>query len=339
MKRFSFVAAIAVGTLVCNVSTRADVQKSLDLIRDFASSLCGSVETKGKAEAWDTSAEAKASLNGVVKKLADLGATAATKYTHSSYEGLLQTDIGKIIEKQGDCRLEVFRELKDKLLPGAPIQSTTTEMSASNARNGSSEETHSASRLVLGGFGRSIDALQSQGIDFKIRKEQSTNGKFVTYTQSIYGRQFEVTQNLDSAGNTGLALAKSTLVQSTKRKDLIGETMSTAGDSDNAIYNLCSQDSLDRYLKLFTKDYGLPNDVKEWARTEHESDDSSSRKAYEGGASWRFTDNSRLVLRIRELSTFKDDGNYERWGHSCSVQICAVPIGQAACFTVPGLAL
>lgn len=95
-------------------------KQALDVISQFANSLCDSVKDHGKTEAWEVSSDAKAQLDGVVKKIADLGVGAAAKYTTSEYQGVLQSDLGKLLNDQTNCRLSVFKDLKDKLLPSAP---------------------------------------------------------------------------------------------------------------------------------------------------------------------------------------------------------------------------
>jgi hypothetical protein len=97
----------------------AKEKQALDLISSFAKDLCDSVKANGKAEVWDVSGVAKAQLNGVVTKIANLGVGAAAKYTSSEYQGVLQSDLGKVLGNQTDCRLSVFKDLKDRLLPSA----------------------------------------------------------------------------------------------------------------------------------------------------------------------------------------------------------------------------
>jgi hypothetical protein len=105
----------------------AKQKQALDVINEFALSLCDSVQANGKSEAWEVSGDAKARLNGVVKKVADLGITSAVKYTSSEYQGVLQSDLGKVLDNQTNCRLAVFKDLKEKLLPGsAPSKPSAT---------------------------------------------------------------------------------------------------------------------------------------------------------------------------------------------------------------------
>ena len=101
-------------------------RKALEIIATFAEQLCGTVGTSGKATEWSGSADAKADVSQLVKKVADLGFEAAAKYASSTYEGVLQKDLTGVLATQKDCKLRVFSELKDKLLPasdnGKPTQ-------------------------------------------------------------------------------------------------------------------------------------------------------------------------------------------------------------------------
>ena len=71
----------------------------------------------GTSSSLALSGEAKAELTGVVKKLADLGIEGAAKYNSADYSGPLQSDLTELLRTSANCKLEVFNELKDKLIP------------------------------------------------------------------------------------------------------------------------------------------------------------------------------------------------------------------------------
>lgn len=91
-------------------------QRALDMIRDFAEGLCDTVQTKGNSQYISLSGTAKTELRGVIKKVADLGIQGAAKYQSADYEGVLQADLAKLLSNQTTCKLEVWRDLKDKLI-------------------------------------------------------------------------------------------------------------------------------------------------------------------------------------------------------------------------------
>ncbi len=116
---------IAISTLYAfSTSAQVDLetnQKALNMIRDFATNLCDSIRAQGHTQNVDLSGKAKAELKGVVKKVADLGIEGAAKYQSSDYEGVLQADLAKLLSNQANCKLEVWRDLKDKLISSSVV--------------------------------------------------------------------------------------------------------------------------------------------------------------------------------------------------------------------------
>lgn len=94
-----------------------DAQKeALAVIADFADRLCKDIPLEGSGENVELSIQAKAELDGLIKKLAKLGAAGAGKYQKTEYQGLLQSDLAAVLRDSTECKLEVFRALKDELL-------------------------------------------------------------------------------------------------------------------------------------------------------------------------------------------------------------------------------
>lgn len=91
--------------------------KALDMIADFADRLCNSVPTEGTSQNLELSGQAKAELTGVLKAVSDLGIEGAAKYQKSTYQGVLQRDLASLLKNSANCRLEVWKDLKDRLLP------------------------------------------------------------------------------------------------------------------------------------------------------------------------------------------------------------------------------
>ena len=91
-------------------------QQALDMIAVFAEKLCKDIPLTGGGRSLELSGKAKAELSGIIKKIANLGVEGAAKYQTSEYRGLLQKDLAKAIKESTNCRLEVWKDLKDKLL-------------------------------------------------------------------------------------------------------------------------------------------------------------------------------------------------------------------------------
>jgi hypothetical protein len=125
-------------------------QEALDYILKYAKDLCDEVKAHGKTETWDVSTDAKAKLAGVVKKVAELGGEAAVKYQSHEYEGLLQTEVGKHLSEQSNCRLTVFKQLKDTLLP---IQAPPTAPKSSPTGTSPNDPVEALRKGLLSGAG------------------------------------------------------------------------------------------------------------------------------------------------------------------------------------------
>lgn len=97
----------------------ATTQQALTLIAEFAERLCQSPELRGATQGVDLSGKAKAELSGIINKIAKLGLEGAAKYQTNQYQGLLQKDLANALKDSTNCRLKVWEDLKDKLIPPA----------------------------------------------------------------------------------------------------------------------------------------------------------------------------------------------------------------------------
>lgn len=112
----------------------ADVTaRSLSIIGDFADRLCQTVPLTTASNTIELSGTAKAEIQGLIKKLADLGVSAAAKYQTVSSRNVLQVDLAKVLNESRECRMQVWRDLKgtfkiSSLIPtGNFTQPNTTE--------------------------------------------------------------------------------------------------------------------------------------------------------------------------------------------------------------------
>jgi hypothetical protein len=108
-----------------------DNQKALNMIADFSDRLCKDIPLQGHGDNLDLSGSAKAELNGIIKKLANLGVDGAIKYQNTDYEGLLQKDLVSALKDSTNCRLQIWNDLKDKL-----VSSSAPNIDSSKARFG-----------------------------------------------------------------------------------------------------------------------------------------------------------------------------------------------------------
>jgi hypothetical protein len=116
-KLVSLALVLLIGSAHAQISPQQ--KEALKEIRDFARELCTSVGAVGKTSEWKASAEAKAQVAGVVKKVADLGFKAAAEIGEKKFEGVLQSDLASVLSRDSDCRYKVFEKLEAKLLSSA----------------------------------------------------------------------------------------------------------------------------------------------------------------------------------------------------------------------------
>ncbi len=128
------IAALFPGVVADAADSMQQQREALNLISDFAEQLCKDVPLRGADTTATLSGEAKAELDGLLKRIANLNVGAAAEYQKQDYEGLLQKDLVKALETSTKCRLQVWNDLKGRLLfdqapvmaPGTPAEQTGT---------------------------------------------------------------------------------------------------------------------------------------------------------------------------------------------------------------------
>ncbi|WP_286758503.1 hypothetical protein [Ralstonia sp. RL] len=108
-------------------------QKALNIISDFADKLCKDVPLKHEASKIELTTTAKAELKGVARKVAGLGFDGAAKYTDSKESGFLEQDLANVVAGNRDCRLQVWNDLKGKLI-SRPLPSTPSTKQKSTTK-------------------------------------------------------------------------------------------------------------------------------------------------------------------------------------------------------------
>jgi len=105
-------------------------QKALNIISKFANDICTKIPLEGHGTEINLSGQAKAELNGILKRIADLGIEGSGDYKDAEYQGIIQNELAEAIKNADTCRFNVFKELKDKLVPSTVstqrIQEPTT---------------------------------------------------------------------------------------------------------------------------------------------------------------------------------------------------------------------
>lgn len=93
----------------------------LNIINDFAESYCNLFSMGGSINEITASASARVELDNLFKKLADAGMTVDVKYKSSKYKGLLQSDLGNALHDKNSCKMLIWKDLRDRLLPSSVV--------------------------------------------------------------------------------------------------------------------------------------------------------------------------------------------------------------------------
>lgn len=93
-----------------------DQQRVLNMIAELADRLCKDIPLQGSGENLELSEGAKAELNQLISDIIDLKIKEASKLQSNEYKGILQKDLVAALKNSTDCKLQVFKDLSEKLL-------------------------------------------------------------------------------------------------------------------------------------------------------------------------------------------------------------------------------
>jgi hypothetical protein len=92
-------------------------QRALDEVIAATGRICTTVPLEENNKRITLTGDAKAELNGLVKKIAELGIHGAATYETNEGRGVLQAQLADAIKSGDNCRLSVLKELK-AMIPG-----------------------------------------------------------------------------------------------------------------------------------------------------------------------------------------------------------------------------
>ena len=110
----SFLAILVQTSLAISLQEQ---EKALHMIADFAERFCKDIPLEGYGKNIELTGKAKAELNGIINKLVNIGVEGAAKYQDQKYKGVLQKDLVNALKDSTNCRLIIWNDLKDRLLP------------------------------------------------------------------------------------------------------------------------------------------------------------------------------------------------------------------------------
>ncbi len=128
-QRKGIILSFIIIPLVFMSESNADLdnqKEALDVIANFADRICNDIPIIGGAGNIELSGEARLELNKLLKNIVGLGIEGGAKYQRAEYNNVLQKDLAGLLIEGGKCKLDVFRELKDKLLISTTTKSSGT---------------------------------------------------------------------------------------------------------------------------------------------------------------------------------------------------------------------
>lgn len=111
-----------------------NLEASNEIMR-LADSLCETVEQSGESERLQISGAAKAEVEGLFKRLAEIGVEGVVASDAESYVGVVQAELGDQLIDVRNCKMTVFLSLKDALI----VQTPTAQKPADDAAPGALE--------------------------------------------------------------------------------------------------------------------------------------------------------------------------------------------------------
>jgi hypothetical protein len=106
---------------VVGANTIEEQKVALNIIADFADRLCVTVPLeRGQTGSLELSGSGKAELNNLVNRIVSLGVEGAAKYQAEEWKGVLQKDLPGLIKDNINCKIEVWKDLKDRLIVSMP---------------------------------------------------------------------------------------------------------------------------------------------------------------------------------------------------------------------------
>jgi hypothetical protein len=118
--KFAIAAAILSCGLAASRAHADDTAQILAEISDTADRLCGYVAESGHTSSTQVTGQITAELNGLAKKLADLGIRGTGTLSSTEFEGVLQPELREALNDLRGCKLHVFDSLRKLIVDALP---------------------------------------------------------------------------------------------------------------------------------------------------------------------------------------------------------------------------
>jgi hypothetical protein len=190
------LSGIGIGMLLLmggiNFSTRTiafadtfeDQEKKINLILVAADGICNVIDTTGNSESEQVKGEVKAQLSGLAAKFADAGISGSGTLESEHFRNVFQQDLPSVLKNNTDCRLEVFRTLKDSLRsssdapsPVSPVEKNRQQQENNRGANFAGEWVDVRDRefiLHIVQSGRDLDITGSMNTSLTVEDDGAT---------------------------------------------------------------------------------------------------------------------------------------------------------------------
>lgn len=96
--------------------------------------ICGSFNYEGSSQTLTISGDVEAELNGLVRKLVNLGVSGAANFESKKYINVLHEELGGELKSVRDCNLIVWPDLKN-LVTGQPTTNVVIDKTINSNGN------------------------------------------------------------------------------------------------------------------------------------------------------------------------------------------------------------
>ena len=121
-----YTRIVGISVFLCSLSfplfgyAQSFNSEALKQIQIFATNFCGAYYREGSSQKLELDGKAEAKLNGLLKKLTDMGISGAAKFSSMKYIGLHQGDLAPEYKNIRACKLQIWNDLKNTILMTPP---------------------------------------------------------------------------------------------------------------------------------------------------------------------------------------------------------------------------
>ena len=108
---------------VARADELSDMKRALDIIENFATAFCIKPELRGTNSSQELQAKVGIEANALIKKITGLKLEVGGKIQTQQYDGLLQKDLLSALHDTTTCKVNLFDQLKDQILPKRKLES------------------------------------------------------------------------------------------------------------------------------------------------------------------------------------------------------------------------